>query len=94
MDRFQTGIIGFVIGIILTGAVCLAMITFVPHHSEAEINRILNEPLVVESVTRYMERIDDNTSEEVFLWTVCNVKCYELKRGNNIAIGTKLEVRR
>ena len=62
--------------------------------AKTEINRILNEPLVVESVTRTMERIDDNLSEEVFIWTVCNVKCYELKRKQNTAIGVELEVKR
>lgn len=89
MDRFIKGII---IGIIITGTICISILAFVPH--QAEINRILNEPLIVESVTRYVERIDDNLSEEVFIWTVCNVKCYELKRKQNIAIGVELEVKR
>ena len=76
-------LIGFVFGDIVVWRV-----------AEKEINRILNEPLRVESVTRYVERIDDNISEEVYIWTVCNVKCYELKRKQNIAIGVELEVKR
>lgn len=78
---------GFIIGSAL-------FIIILHTNYQTEINRILNEPLRVESVTRYVERIDDNTSEEVYIWTVCNVKCYELKRANNIAIGVELEVKR
>ena len=85
---------------IFWGMLCSCFIgvgaTAIIHYSilKSEINRILNEPLIVESVTRYVERIDDNFSEEVFIWTVCNVKCYELKRKHNIAIGSELEVKR
>ena len=93
MDIHQK-ILCFAIGLIVMGAIALMGIGAIQNAYQAEINRILNEPLVVESVTRYVERIDDNISEEVFIWTVCNVKCYELKRKQNIAIGVKLELKR
>ena len=83
---------GMMIGILLASTVCISVLAFVPNQDE--INRILNEPLVVESVTRYVEKIDDNFSEEVFIWTVCNVKCYELRRDRDIAVGAELEVKR